>query len=1011
MSIEIYLPKKHENNPNQNPNDKENNNKNNLLDANDKFSGLQNHGNTCYLNSFLQSMFMTPKFRSNVLKFNYEYNKYGPKNDCIPYQLQKLFARLQLKLRPSEETTQLTTSFGWTSAQVSEQNDIQELCHVLFDAISYTNEKYINDLFQSILSTNIKCKECGNISSHDEIYIDISLPIKKGNKTIDTLEKSFEYFFSIEELIKDNQYMCEKCQKKVDAEKYFEIKQLPKILICALNRFEYDYKKGIKKKINTPLSIPDKITHIGNIDNIEYNLYGIIVHSGGAMGGHYYSLIQNFEDKDKKWFKFDDRTVFEINNIEEFKKFISGNENNFNDSTAYILLYEDAKEQENNAELKFDINESLLEDINIEEEEYKRYLEEEKERMSYLNLKVFYNDKLDYIKIKKTEKLLTFKNKIFDLYGINKNNENNPINIENDSRIIIYNNNNNKIINILNPIDNDTKSLEELNLTQNHIYHLDIKKSNETFDIFNPDDINISLIKWDDNFLLYAKDKKNKKNQLNIENNGIRIKINKNISIEDFIKTIKNNLNYGENDNILIHKKQEYGYNNIDLITFNHGNHKDLKRFLSDDNLIFYIEPYNEQIEDCKFKLFFNSLLPDIKVIFNTPIPEEKLKKIKRINVKDYKFDKSIEICPKYKMSKLKEEIGKILNISIDTFIFKKNSHNGVEIKKLEDTIDKYSTKNLTIYIQFGIPRKEGDILLNFQQYYYDISEFHLYPYKSIDLGFMIFDKKTTLNEVINVLQTKNKKFVRNEEKTDNNNENGNDKNNNIKYYLREEKNFKPGKLYLDGSKTLIDIGVKEGDILICQGINPENIFIDEKNDNNDRLNFSVRFFEHKNWKISEIFEIFVNKKINTKDFYLKVLKNIINEKKIECNDINELEGVKISNNELFYFMDEILISMAFISFTEFEESSIYNYPFLLNSNGAFILVRYNCNDLREPTIEEMNYFYKPKKSEGNVAVKPKKKLGPSTNKVKTNFKKEVYKEKAMKINVKKFEENKDSDK
>ena len=38
----------------------------------------------------------------------------------------------------------------------------------------------INDLFQSVLSTNIKCKECGNISSHDEIYIDISLPIKKG---------------------------------------------------------------------------------------------------------------------------------------------------------------------------------------------------------------------------------------------------------------------------------------------------------------------------------------------------------------------------------------------------------------------------------------------------------------------------------------------------------------------------------------------------------------------------------------------------------------------------------------------------------------------------------------------------------------------------------------------------------------------------------------------------------------------------------------------------------------
>ena len=1001
MSIEIFLPKKHEDSSNGNPNDSNSN----FSNANNLFSGLQNHGNTCYLNSFLQSMFMTPKFRYNVLKFNYNYNKYGPKNDCIPYQLQKLFARLQLKLRPSEETIKLTNSFGWSSAQVSEQNDIQELCHVLFDALSYANEneKYINDLFQSILTTNIKCKECGNISSHDEIYIDISLPIKKGNKVIDSLEKSFEYFFSKEELIKDNQYMCEKCQKKVDAEKYFEIKQLPKILICALNRFEYDYKKGIKKKINTPLSIPDKITNIGNINNIEYNLYGIIVHSGGAMGGHYFSLIQNFESEEKKWYKFDDRTVYEIGNIDEYKKIISGNENNMNDSTAYILLYEDANEQKNNKNLKFDINNDLMEEINIEEEDYKKYLEEEKERMSYLNLKVFYNEKLDYIKIKKTEKLITFKNKIFELYGIDKTGENNSINKENDSRIIIYNGNNNKIIDIINPSknneNNNEKTLEELNLTQNHIYHLDIKKPSEEFDIFDPDDINITLIKWDDNFLLNAKEKNKDKDKLNIEKNGIKIKVNKKITNEEFIKKIKNTLGYNDNENILVHKKQEYGYNNIDLITFNKGNNTDLKKFLSDDNLNFYIEQNNsnnDNIDDCKFKAYFNSLLPDIKVTFNTPIPEEKLKKLKRITAKDYKFDKSIEICPKFKILKLKEEIGKILNINIDTFILKKNSHNGIEIKKLEDTIDKYSTKNLTVYIQFGIPRKDGDILLNFQQYYYDLSEFHLYPYKSVDLGFMILDKKNSLDEVINILKTKNKKFVKIDGEKFNENE--------VKYYLREEKNFKPGKLYLDGNKKIIDLGVKEGDILICQSIIFKNIFIDEKEDNNDRLNFSLRFFDHKNWKMSDNYEVFVNKKITTKDFHLKVLKNIINENKIECNNINELEGVKISNNELFYYMDDILKNIAFLSFSEFEETSIYNYPFLLNSNGAFILLRYNCSDSREPTTEEKNYFFKSNKSDIGGATKPKKKLGPTNPKVKSNFKREVYKEKAMKINVKKFE-------
>ena len=988
MSIEIYLPKKHENNQSSNP---ELQSDPPLCSSSDLFVGLNNHGNTCYLNSFLQSMFMTPEFRSSVLKFNYNYNTYGPKKDCIPFQIQKLFARLQLKLRSAEETNDLITSFGWTQAQASEQNDIQELYHVLFDAISYTNEKYINDLFQSILSTNIKCKECNNISSHNELYIDFSLPIKKGKLVINTLEKSFECFFGIEELIKDNQYKCEKCNKKVDAEKYFEIKSLPKILLIALNRFEYDYNKGLKKKINTPISIPDKITKIGNLDNLNYDLYGIIIHSGSAMSGHYFSLIKNFE-KEKKWYKFDDRCVFEIKDINEYKKIISGNEKNLNDSTAYILLYRNNDGKEN-IKYDFNINQDLIEDINLEEVEYQKYLEQEKERMSYLNLRIFHNNKFDYVKIKKYEKLLELKNKIFELYEINKDkNKENIINIENDTRIVIYNSNNNKIINILNP-SKDNNTLEELNLTQNHIYHIEIKSPTETFSEFDPDDIIISLIKWDESFLTNT-NKNKKRNKSDIEKNAIKLKINKNIQKEEFISKIKFALNYSEMDNILIHKIQEYGYNNISLITLNDT--IDIKKFIS-DNIIYYIEPDIKQEKE-KFRIYFESLMPDIKVIFNTPITEEKLKKIKRITAKDYKFDKSLEINCKIKLNKLKEEIGKALNINVDNFIMKKNTHNGIEIKNLEDTIDKYSTKNLTLYIQYGIPRKDGDILLNIHQYNYTINEFHIYPYDIIDLGHMIFDKKNTLNEVINILKTKNKKLIYNPE----------DKN--IEFYLREEKNFKIGKIYLDKNKTLLDIGIKEGETLICQNISKNNIYIFDNEDTNERLNISIRFFDHKNWSLSESYEIFFNKKITTKDFYINIIKYIIEQKKFQCEDMSDIEGVKISNNELYYYMDDIIKNMTFLSFTEFEETSIYNYPFLLNSDGNLLLIRYNIKDVRDPTIEEMNYLFKI--NESNIdkkIVKKKKNLGNKDVNKNNKIKKEVYKEKAMKINVKKFGGNQDN--
>ena len=104
---------------------------------------------------------------------------------------------------------------------------------------------------------------------------------------------------------------------------------------------------------------------------------------------------------------------------------------------------------------------------------------------------------------------------------------------------------------------------------------------------------------------------------------------------------------------------------------------------------------------------------------------------------------------------------------------------------------------------------------------------------------------------------------------------------------------------------------------------------------------------------------------------------------------------------------------MTFLPFSEFEEISIYNYPLLLNSNGNILLIRYNTKNIREPTIEEMNYFFKVNESDiNNKPIKKKKNLGNKNNNVNKNtkIKKEVYKEKAMKINVKKFEGNQDKE-
>ena len=311
------------------------------------YVGLKNQGATCYMNSILQMLFHLPIFRKVIYQMDERSSKADSEN--IPMNLQNLFAQLQTS-KSAVSTEALTRSFGWSDTQVIVQQDAQEFCRQLLDNIreklkGTDQENMIQYIFGGKTQIAVHGLEKDFTVKREEEFYDVSLSINNCSSVPD----SFDLFVSPESLVGDNRYESQEYGLQ-DAELTTRFLTCPRVLMIHLKRFEFDQLSQSNEKLNYLYMFEDKLSMKEYLSSdadpdtpSDYELFGVLVHSGTTKSGHYYSFLRT--SPSPQWYKFNDSRVEEAKSAEAIDENWGG-ENDMDgimpypkNYSAYLLVY------------------------------------------------------------------------------------------------------------------------------------------------------------------------------------------------------------------------------------------------------------------------------------------------------------------------------------------------------------------------------------------------------------------------------------------------------------------------------------------------------------------------------------------------------------------------------------------------------------------------------------------------------------------------------------------------
>ncbi|PKU43250.1 ubiquitin carboxyl-terminal hydrolase 42 [Limosa lapponica baueri] len=298
--------------------------------------GLQNLGNTCFLNSTLQCLTYTPPLANYMLSLEHTQSCHE-EGFCMMCTMETHINQVLCCSNNAIKPTSVINGLKRIGKHFhfGSQEDAHEFLCFTVDALqkaclngstkldrSSQATTLIYQIFGGYLRSRVKCLNCKAVSDTYEPFLDITLDIK----AVTSVTRALEQFVKPEQLDGENSYKCSKCKKMVPASKRYTIHRSSNVLTISLKRFA-NFTGG---KINKDVKYPEYLDLRAYMSQsmgepLIYALYAVLVHSGfNCNAGHYLCFIKAGNGL---WYRMNDASV----ELSDIKTVLN--------QQAYVLFY------------------------------------------------------------------------------------------------------------------------------------------------------------------------------------------------------------------------------------------------------------------------------------------------------------------------------------------------------------------------------------------------------------------------------------------------------------------------------------------------------------------------------------------------------------------------------------------------------------------------------------------------------------------------------------------------